>query len=315
METKISVIIPIYNKEDCVRKTVESVLNQSYGNLQIILVDDGSTDNSFSICEAYRKQNKRVFAIHQENKGVSAARNRGLDAADGEWISFIDCGDFVETDYYKKVVEDIIEYSPDVISSAVYKQNSEGVFQRETQSEKKQILSGEKAIKAVLRRDFMTISCCDKIYKREIAARFDETITHNEDVLFCYEMLKRSNCVLLDSGIQYYYVYDENSISRMKFAKKQMSVIRAQDFIFEDICQNYSELYPDAIKNYMQSLLMCLSLAIKSGYEDASDIKMIQRKIQKVIVDYLKSDAAFGYKFLAVVSSLSLRWFKRVNRK
>lgn len=314
MKVRISVIIPVFNKEDCIRKTIESVLNQSYENLQIILVDDGSADSSFSICREYEKRDNRVLALHQENKGVSAARNKGIDAADGEWISFIDCGDYIEPSYYEKAVANMLDDSLDVICTTVYKVQSNGKYQRETRQAEKRVLSREAAMRMMLNREWMTIAVYDKIYKRKISARFDETITHNEDALFCYEMLKGSNRILLDSDIRYYYTYDENSVSRMKFSKKQMSIVRAQNQIFEDICRNYSQLYPDAIKNYMQSLLMCLSLAIKSGYEEVSDIKMIQRKIRKVVVEYLKTSATRGYKILAIVSSLSLRWFKWMNK-
>ena len=310
MKVRISVIIPVFNKEDCIRRTIESVLNQSYEYLQIIFVDDGSADSSLSICREYEKRDNRVLVLHQENKGVSAARNKGIDAADGEWISFIDGGDYIEPSYYEKAAVDMLDDSLDVICTAVYKEQSNEKYQRETRQAEKSVLSREVAMRMMLNREWMTISVNDKIYKRKISTRFDETITHNEDALFCYEMLKGSNHILLDSDIRYYYTYDANSVSRMKFSKEQMSIVWAQDQIFEDICRNYSQLYSDAIKNYMQSMLMCLSLAIKSGYGEVSDIKMIQRKIRKVVVEYLKSDAARGYKILAIVSSLNLRWFK-----
>lgn len=314
MKAKISVIIPVFNKENCIRKTIESVLNQSYKNLQIILVDDGSIDNSFSICKEYEKRDYRVRALHQKNKGVSSARNKGIDVADGEWISFIDGGDYIEPLYYEKAVTDILDDSLDVICTTIYKEQSDGKYQREIRQPAKCVLSREEAIRIMLDRTYMTISVNDKIYKKKICVRFDESITHNEDALFCYEMLKRSNLILLNSNIRYYYTYDANSASRIKFSKKQMSIVSAQTRIFDDICQNFSQLYPVAIKNYTQSLLMCLSLATKSGYEEYSDIKMIQWKIRKVVVEYLKSDAAKGYKILAIASSVSLCWFRWMNK-
>ena len=97
---KISIVIPIYNAEDHLQRCVDSVLNQTEKNIEIILVDDGSKDNSIEICKNYLNQDKRVQLIHQENSGVSAARNRGIEQACGEYIGFIDSDDWIEPNMY-----------------------------------------------------------------------------------------------------------------------------------------------------------------------------------------------------------------------
>ena len=98
---KISIVIPIYNAEDHLQRCVDSVLNQTEKNIEIILVDDGSKDNSIEICKNYLNQDKRVQLIHQENSGVSAARNRGIEQACGEYIGFIDSDDWIEPNMYE----------------------------------------------------------------------------------------------------------------------------------------------------------------------------------------------------------------------
>ena len=96
MEELISVIVPVYNVEKYLNRCVESIMNQTYKNLQIILIDDGSNDRSGKICDEYAEKDKRIEVIHKENAGVSAARNKGLDKAKGEWITFVDADDWIE---------------------------------------------------------------------------------------------------------------------------------------------------------------------------------------------------------------------------
>ncbi len=105
MEKLISVIVPIYNGEKYLEECLESIINQTYKNLQIILIDDGSKDKSGKICDEYAKKDNRIEVIHKENAGVSVARNTGLDNARGEWITFIDADDSVEKDFCKKLMQ------------------------------------------------------------------------------------------------------------------------------------------------------------------------------------------------------------------
>ena len=99
-KAKISVIVPVYNTEKFLNNCIESILNQTHKNLEVIIIDDGSTDNSPAICDEYAKKDSRVKVIHKENGGVSSARNAGLDIASGEYIGFIDGDDVIEPDMY-----------------------------------------------------------------------------------------------------------------------------------------------------------------------------------------------------------------------
>ena len=115
-EKLISVIVPVYNVERYLRQCIESITNQSYKNLQIILIDDGSKDNSGKICDEYAEKDKRVEVIHKENTGVSAARNTGLDNAKGEWITFVDADDWVEKNFCEILIKKATENESDCIA-------------------------------------------------------------------------------------------------------------------------------------------------------------------------------------------------------
>ena len=108
MKPLISVIVPVYNVEEYLPKCLESIINQTYKNLEIILVDDGSTDNSGIICEDYAEKDKRIKVVHQTNLGISAARNAGLDLCSGDYITFVDSDDYIECDEIEVLVDQIV---------------------------------------------------------------------------------------------------------------------------------------------------------------------------------------------------------------
>ena len=129
---KISIVIPIYNAEDHLQRCVDSVLNQTEKNIEIILVDDGSTDNSIEICKNYLNQDKRVQLIHQENSGVSAARNRGIEQACGEYIGFIDSDDWIEPNMYECLLREANQASADIVMCDARTVYEDGKIQADT---------------------------------------------------------------------------------------------------------------------------------------------------------------------------------------
>ena len=111
---KISIIIPIYNVKEYLKRCVDSVLNQSYKNIEVILIDDGSTDGSEKICDEYAKKDKRVVVVHQKNSGVSASRNKGIELATGKYIGFVDSDDYIHKDMFEKLYNSLISTSSSI---------------------------------------------------------------------------------------------------------------------------------------------------------------------------------------------------------
>ena len=120
MEKKVSVIIPVYNVEKYLKECIQSVLRQTYKNLEIILVDDGSKDNSGNICDEYAKRDERIKVIHKKNGGLSDARNAGIDICTGEYIAFLDSDDFIEEDMYEFLVKNLEKAKADISICQVY---------------------------------------------------------------------------------------------------------------------------------------------------------------------------------------------------
>lgn len=129
---KISIIVPIYNAEDELKKSIDSIINQTIQDLEIILVDDGSRDNSLLICREYEKKDKRIKVIHQENRGVSVARNKGIDIARGEYIGFVDADDWIESNMYERLLNEAKTTGSDIVMCDATTVYSNGKKQEDT---------------------------------------------------------------------------------------------------------------------------------------------------------------------------------------
>lgn len=224
----VSVIIPVYNAEDTLRRCVDSVLTQLYTDLEIILVDDGSTDASGKICDEYAQKDARVVVLHQVNKGVSAARNAGLDRATGEWVAFCDSDDSVNASWIEKMYEashktDLViggykKYMPD--ESVEYVTLGRKIIYTEPDALFEDLLNAH-----IFRFVWNKLFCKQIIDEHHI--RFEETFKVFEDEYFVLEYLVYANdaTCIPDCGYNYYYpadYYDRYDFSVDDFQKVVM---------------------------------------------------------------------------------------------
>ena len=159
----ISVVIPVYNTEKYLKECIDSVINQSYNNLEIILVDDGSTDNSLEICNKYADMDKRIKVIHKNNGGLSDARNVGIENANGKYITFVDSDDFIENDMYELLYNDVCENNAEIAGCDYYLFNSLSTSKSDNITEKKCVLNPEQALIKMKKMTGYGISACNKI--------------------------------------------------------------------------------------------------------------------------------------------------------
>ena len=156
----ISVIIPIYNTGKYLERCIDSILKQTYKELQVILVNDGSTDNSLSIMKEYMKQDPRIFIIDRPHEGVSAARNAGLKEATGEYISFIDSDDWIEPDMYKIIHDILLENNADRVSCEWIEEYSDGTSTiKKHKGKKKIVIKDDEIIRRYLKNDIYIHKC------------------------------------------------------------------------------------------------------------------------------------------------------------
>lgn len=271
--SKISVIVPIYNVEKYLRRCIDSIINQTYRNLEIILVNDGSLDGSLDICKRYEKLDSRIKLINKKNGGLSSARNEGLKIATGDYISFIDSDDWINEDMYESLLSNAIKYNADIsvggVINLLEKDNSYEVIKNSfTGVHKIQCISGEEAIEKFLMESWAS---WDKIYKREIHEDIYFPLGEiNEDEAIAIEILKRCNKVVYDNKNFYNYIKRENSITTSKFNKKKFDWYKHCKNNLKFIEQEYPKLIKKAEKRLLDSMLWSLNsmIDINKDYEE-----------------------------------------------
>lgn len=231
----ISVIVPIYNVELYLPTCLESILSQTYQDLEIILVDDGSPDNSGRICDEYAKKDSRISVIHQKNAGQSGARNTGLDMARGEYVTFVDADDYIESDAYEILMTEVARTNVDIL---LFGHNLiKDCNERDTKSKKHEIKSTILGSDELWYEVFGNLNNAvwNKLYKRELIGRkrFKLGLFHGEDLLFNLEYINECSSALLISLPLYNYVKREGSVTTSNFSKKKLDEIVSKDFARE----------------------------------------------------------------------------------
>lgn len=211
--TKVSVIIPVYNVEPYIKKSVDSVLTQTYKNLEIILVDDGSTDDSGKICDEYAKQDDRIQVIHQKNGGLSAARNAGLKIMTGDLIGFLDSDDWIDSDFFEILVQKQVETNADiVIIGYKYVYEKDGKIITSNDPLVNQSYNKEEALIA-LAKGKIESHVWDRIFKKQLfdGIEFPEGRNY-EDVSIMYRLFLKAEHISSYNCYKYNYLQRNNSI-------------------------------------------------------------------------------------------------------
>lgn len=238
----ISVVIPVYNTSSFLKECLDSIINQTYDNLEIICVNDGSTDNSLEILEEYKSKDKRIKVINQQNKGLSGARNSGIKEATGEYIAFIDSDDWVDLNFFEKLYDSITKNDADIAAATILRTREHSKKVRVKYDKEEVFLELKDKIKAC-----SIPKCCyvwNKLYKTAIVKNFlfREGIYY-EDILWTPNVLKNSSKLSTAVGTNYYYRANSASIVKKKQTpKKQYDSYNAKKFIVNFFKSNNLEL-------------------------------------------------------------------------
>ncbi len=246
----ISIIIPVYNVEPYLKDCLDSVINQTYKNLEIILVNDGSTDNSKTICEEYKKKDSRIILINQKNSGLSSARNAGIKQSTGEYISFIDSDDYVEKDYVE-YLHNLVQTTNSKISICPHYEKTESGKMLNFNAEKNPTasFSVEIALKRMLNEKGFNLQATSKLFSSELFKNiiFPEEKLH-EDVGTTYKLFleayNQDSSAKISFGSKPKYIYNlrTSSITNRKFNQKKMDLIELTDKMCEDIDDYFQSL-------------------------------------------------------------------------
>lgn len=322
----ISIIVPVYNAEKYLRKCIDSIVNQTYTNLEIILVDDGSPDNSGAICDEYAKNDSRIKVIHKPNGGLSSARNAGLDLSSGEYLTFIDSDDYIELDTVEQVVKTLLDREVEVVLIREKQVNENGETTKivgETPTDT--IFYKEKEFLADLILAKQINGACDKFYKRELlnGLRFEENKHHGEDMLFNVCYLEKVNTVGYVDSIKYSYVANQNSITHSKFNSHSVDSLYFKDKVYEIAKEKFPKYSGILSRRCFVARLTLLRLIFdskeqKNQAELLGEIESYLKDKYKLVKKHLSKKERLEYllfKGLKPVYFLYLKYIKAYKNK
>ena len=269
----ISVVVPVYNVEPYLIECLESIINQTYRDLEIILIDDGSTDKSGDICEEYAKKDDRIIVIHQSNQGSASAKNAGLRKASGEYLAFVDSDDFLQEDAYEFMVRQLEEYHADIIQGyfrKVYQKNHRDV----NKIIEMQTLDTSEFLE-LFTKDWTCGLLWDKLYKRHIFKDIYFKEGHKiDDEFFTYKGVMNSKKIL---RVPHYIYNYRQRISSVMFSKDSQLRIISDSLEYLSIRRkDVTKSFPQLKKVYDEHYLNMLIILSKNEYINAEHIKIIR---------------------------------------
>lgn len=292
MENKISIIIPCYNIENFLCKTIDSVIVQTYTNFEVLLIDDGSTDNTLAICKRYAKRDNRIKFIHKENGGVSSARNAGLDSATGDWIFFLDGDDIILPNALLILLKNAQDNNCEIVEANYERiKNNERIYSPLICT-KNYVESSEYAIKNTLL--YKRVLIYPRLFKNTLIGkqRFDTTIKVGEDILFVIDLLLNNNINIAHSGeVIYQYVQREGSAMHHTKTHEEYDIL--SDVMTNKLSKNTN--YSDYLR-----LFCCINVYFKSTKERQLISSATYNKYMKGLCGIVNRTPLLAKKFKAL---------------
>ena len=297
----ISVIVPVYNVEKYLGKCVDSILAQTYENLEIILVEDGTRDGCGAICDAYAAKDPRVRVIHKENGGLSSARNAGMDIARGEYFGFVDSDDWIEPETYETLLNLAEKYNADLVSGSRY-DVAEPTGERTLglHHEKEECISAMEMLGRVFVWDGCDSAAWDKLYRRHLFADIRYPLgMYSEDFAIFYKLMEKANRVALCPKPLYNYLHRENSITTAKLSEKTFHYPNHTEVIYPYICANHPQLKNQARFLRVRGIayaMMSIDLAGEAAWKQYDAYYRHQRKEMCSHIPFLLTSPYHGKK-------------------
>lgn len=294
-EVQITVAIPCYNGEKTIERCVESILAQTYTNYELLIINDGSKDNTPAVIEELAKKDSRIRIITQENRGLSATRNRGIEEAKGEYISFIDADDYICPDYLDRLYTAITATGADLAVCKYYTSEQPdkdgGVYTIDRSTMYKELL---------IPNDNIAAFAWNRLYKLDIindaGLRYDARIYGNEDALFNYQYLKYCDKVAVVDKALYHYIINTGSIMFSKgYNPKRILANMAFDYMLEDAAgQPYLEYVQVGAMWY--NLILKRRIILSKARIPDSEMKSINKMLRLNPAAFMKASVPLKYK-------------------
>ncbi|WP_010237898.1 glycosyltransferase [Clostridium arbusti] len=309
----ISIIVPIYNVEQYLSRCLDSIISQTYTNLEIILVDDGSTDDSWSICKKYAKIDKRIVLIKQENKGVSSARNEGIRIATGEYIAFVDSDDYIDNDMYEILYNLMNENNN--IDLAICETVKDNIKSKSDIS----ILNRNETLKALFNMKSFRGYIFNKLFRKSIIEKnnltFNKDIYICEDLLFCFNYVLNIRNAIYSMEQKYFYIERDDSAIHRSFNVKNLTVLNAYELMLENSKNNVDTNLLNMMKaNYVRHCMQISKKIVCSNINDNRHyLKSLKYSANKYKKNFLLArNMPLKYKLGYVVMAFNVDLLKKL---
>lgn len=250
----VSIIIPVYNVEKYLERCVDSVLGQTYKSLEIILVDDGSTDNCGKICDTYKLSDTRISVIHKKNGGLSDARNCGMKISNGDYIFFVDSDDWIKKECIQTLIFYALEKDADVVISKYISVSDETMLQIKNKPTSAVMLTKMTALSDLLYQKKFTTSACGKLFKATVIKNVQFPVGKLfEDVETIFKIIESSERIVLLNDNLYYYFERTNSITKSNFDIRKMDYVETCTNLYEYVHNHYPQLEKAALSRLVWS--------------------------------------------------------------
>ncbi|MDY4079527.1 MAG: glycosyltransferase [Clostridium sp.] len=307
---KVSIIVPIYNVEKYLSKCIDSIINQTFKEFELILVDDGSPDLCGEICDKYAKNDSRIVVIHKKNEGVSKARNEGIKVAKGNYIMFVDSDDYLENSMLEVMYSEITNELADIVVCGTNDINLEGKKNNAENIYDKMILNNVDALKYLLYERPYNAVCWGKLYKRNLfnKYKFNEKTKIAEDLELLYKIFFITKKVVYIPNRLYNWLMRSDSATNQKFNEAWNNEITICEKIIKFTEKKCPEVRDFAIKRYVRINLYCINQVIRySGINE--DFLKLKNNLKKY---NLKDNSIISNKIKLKV--FLLIYFSKVER-
>lgn len=313
MNKLISVVVPIYNMEKYLEKCINSIINQTYTNLEILLIDDGSTDKSKLIIDKFAREDSRIKAYHKKNGGLSDARNYGIKKATGEYIGFVDSDDYIEKDMYEKLYNNLIKYKADISVGSfniIYENDNIKKIEYKSVFDKTSVLDSEEAIKLLFSKNDFGNFAWNKLYKKKLFNNIKYPVNRKmEDLGTTYKLIDCSTRVVYTPLKLYNYYQRNGSIMRSRDIKfmNDLFILSYERFIFYD--NKYGYLKDNYLNMTVTLLYSYIYLIDKDKYDG------LIKKLNIFKIGYgLNYKEIIKYFILKMNKNLFLKLFTKADK-
>lgn len=318
MEPIISIIVPVYNVEPYIRPCIDSILNQTFSDIEVILVNDGSTDNSGVICDEYANNDERVKVIHKEYGGVSSARNVGIQNASGYYIGFVDGDDRISKDMYKELHRLSVSTNSDIAICKLGRVINGQLINQEHNHYVKELEHME-AMKELFKGVLYRFSLCNKLFHRKCFKDiiFPEGRIH-EDLSTTYKLFANANKAIYTNKIGYIYVKRENSILTSKYHEKRLEAFIGWDEILPFMNNNYPQLMKEVSSSFgywcIDNVYYILN-QVEDKEEKSYYLTSIQQRVRRHYKQIIKHGSfSLVYKYLISLLNYNVRLLVITNQ-